>query len=298
MNNKKRRLVIILSAGIAAAFLALLIFLLSGTDSVKESVSKNKPEINLNESSGLSDKSENNQNAKDNKNEEKGGSVKENSAAKHSSAEDKKKSVNEKSDINEKEKQQAAGESKNKTGFQTTEKQQTLCETQISAEEQTAVTPQKNDDIQSPEKPQKTPSGETAQEQQEHVHQWEEKVKIIHHDAVTESVKVIDSEEYYEPIYEEVPIYEQIPVYICNVCGQEFESEKEHSKIHLDLETMTNPFSYRLEFRQGEQIGTQTVETGSIFHPEESHMETITVREAYDEEVHDGYVCYGCGATK
>ena len=131
-----------------------------------------------------------------------------------------------------------------------------------------------------------------------HVHSWVTKFRTVHHDAVTEEVKVVDQPAYTEPVYEEKPVYETIAVYICDVCGEEFESEREHSESHIDWETFTNPFHYHVEFRQGAQTGTEMVQTGSITHHEVSHIETRVVKAACDEKVSDGYVCTGCGAVK
>ncbi len=131
-----------------------------------------------------------------------------------------------------------------------------------------------------------------------HVHSWVTKFRTVHHDAVTEEVKVVDQPAYTEPVYEEQPVYETIAVYVCDVCGEDFENVGEHSETHIDWETFTNPFHYHVDFRQGAQIGTEMVQTGSVTYPEKSHMETRVVKAAYDEEVPDGYVCTGCGAVK
>ena len=131
-----------------------------------------------------------------------------------------------------------------------------------------------------------------------HTHTWQARVKVIHHDAVTEEVKVVDQAAYTEPVFEEQPVYETVAVYVCDVCGEEFESITGHSETHIDWETFTNPFHYHVDFRQGEQIGTELIKTGSITHPEVSHTETRVVKAAYDDEVRDGYVCTGCGAVQ
>ena len=87
-------------------------------------------------------------------------------------------------------------------------------------------------------------------------------------------------------------------LYICNVCGEEIDDLGEHSEVHINWDTLENPFSYHVEQRQGDQIGTEKVQTGSITHAEESHYETKVIKAAYDEQVPDGYVCTGCGAVK
>ena len=131
-----------------------------------------------------------------------------------------------------------------------------------------------------------------------HVHSWETKFRTVHHDAVTEQVKVIDQAAYTEPLYEEKPVYETYSVYVCNICGTDIDDLGEHSDSHINWDTFENPFSYHVEQRQGEQIGTEMVQTGSRTYPEKSHMETRVISAAYDEQVPDGYVCTGCGATK
>lgn len=131
-----------------------------------------------------------------------------------------------------------------------------------------------------------------------HVHSWETKFRTVHHDAVTEQVKVIDQAAYTEPVYEEKPVYETYSVYVCNICGTDIDDLGEHSESHINWDTFENPFSYHVEQRQGAQVGTEMVQTGSVTYPEKSHMETKVISAAYDEQVPDGYVCTGCGAVK
>jgi hypothetical protein len=130
-----------------------------------------------------------------------------------------------------------------------------------------------------------------------HTHHWVEETENIYHDAVTESVYVVDQAAYEEPVYEEVPVYETYGVEICGVCGAELYSAEEvsaHSETHIDWETLENPFYYYTDWRK-RQVGTERVQTGTIHHDEEGHYEEQVVQAAYTETVITGYRCSGCG---
>ena len=133
-----------------------------------------------------------------------------------------------------------------------------------------------------------------------HIHNWIQQYKTVHHDAVTQQVWIVDQAAWDEPVYEERPVYETYGVNVCNVCGTELFTSQElnaHGETHIDWETMTNPFSYHYEERQ-RQVGTETVQVGTAHHEEVGHWETQIVAAAYDEQVPNGYLCSGCGATK
>ena len=100
-----------------------------------------------------------------------------------------------------------------------------------------------------------------------HQHNWVEQTKTVHHNAVTEQQWIVD-----------VPAYTEERT-ICNQCGQDISG---FAAQHL-LDNMPNCFSY----------GSQWVPV-----PEQGHYETVTVQEAWDEQVVTGYRCSQCGETK
>ena len=133
-----------------------------------------------------------------------------------------------------------------------------------------------------------------------HTHAWTPQTQTIHHDAVKESVYVIDEPAYEEPIYGDEPVYETYGVEICGVCGAELHSPAEvsaHAESHIDWDTLENPFYYYTEWQQ-RQTGTQTVQTGTIYHEEVGHYEERLLQEAYEETVITGYICSDCGETR
>lgn len=99
---------------------------------------------------------------------------------------------------------------------------------------------------------------------------WHEaEYKTVYHPAETKEVKVVDQEAY---SYEE-PVYDWRT--FCNVCGADItENCSPHMKAHA---IAREGGRYRDEYVQ---VGTRTVEV-----PEESHTETIVVKEAWSEKV-------------
>lgn len=110
-------------------------------------------------------------------------------------------------------------------------------------------------------------SSQKGESQASHQHNWVEQTKTVHHNAVTEQQWIVD-----------VPAYTEERT-ICNQCGQDISG---FAAQHL-LDNMPNCFSY----------GSQWVTV-----PEQGHYETVTVQEAWDEQVVTGYRCSQCGATK
>ena len=114
-----------------------------------------------------------------------------------------------------------------------------------------------------------------------HAHEWIPVTEIIHHEAVTEQVKVIDqpgTEGHFEG--------GSYPVVICR-CGEEF----------------TNAESY---YAHSERLGfghggfTDGIRSNQVWvegTPEVFHYETIVVQDAWDEEIITGYRC-ACGAVQ
>lgn len=117
-----------------------------------------------------------------------------------------------------------------------------------------------------------------------HIHVWSPVTEIIHHEAVTEQVKVVDqqaTEGHFEG--------GTYTVIVCR-CGAEFttgDAFLEHQRTAEDL-GLHGGYTSSVRSDQVWVEGT----------PEVSHMETVIVRDAWDEEVVSGYVCSSCGAVK
>lgn len=131
-----------------------------------------------------------------------------------------------------------------------------------------------------------------------HIHEWKEitetihhdaEYKTVHHNAVTEEVKITDSQAWTEYIYKDICV--------CNECGYSAESYEELDSHFWDAH------DYEYSGWHSESVLEQTIE-----HPEEFHYETRTISEAYDEQVvtkqaYDetittGYKCATCGERK
>ena len=127
----------------------------------------------------------------------------------------------------------------------------------------------------------------TPKPAQTHTHSWTPVTRTVHHEAVTEQVKIIDQPAT-EGWWEDGGGYS---VHVCE-CGAEFYSAS-------DLTAHATPFI--INFIPGHSSGrVKTVHNDPIWHegtPEVSHYETRVVRDAWDETV-TTYTCSTCGATK
>ena len=125
----------------------------------------------------------------------------------------------------------------------------------------------------------------TPTPEQTHSHNWQPVYTTVHHDAVTEQVKVVDqeaAEEWTETVY--------VDGYRCR-CGAWFVSS-DGWWAHAD--SMSDE-----EFEAHCSFANDYNET-SVYHegtPEISHYETVETSPAYDEQILDHYIC-SCGATK
>ena len=120
-----------------------------------------------------------------------------------------------------------------------------------------------------------------------HTHNWVEQTTVIHHDAVTNSVYVVDSAAYDEPVYE----LQDVGVR-CRYCGATFANENgfdAHCRSLVEQDDY-NHGSY--------EVIMENVQVGTTHHDEVGHWEEQLVKLAYDETVVSGYRCSGCGATK
>lgn len=118
----------------------------------------------------------------------------------------------------------------------------------------------------------------------EHVHTWASVTATVHHDAVTEQVKVIDqpgTEGHYEG--------GAYPVVVCR-CGAEFTSGDEFLAHQRAAESLDLHGGYTSSVRSN-QVWVEGT-------PEVSHYETVVVSDAWDEEIVTGEVCTSCGAVR
>ena len=118
--------------------------------------------------------------------------------------------------------------------------------------------------------------------------------EVVHHDAVTEQVWVVDEAAWDEEV--NTTELQQIQKYECR-CGIVFDTPSEweaHLMSFDPQEGMTNHSGWTSVYVTEEVVtGTET-----IHHDEVGHYETRTVTEAYDETVVTGQKCSKCGATK
>ena len=114
-----------------------------------------------------------------------------------------------------------------------------------------------------------------------HTHEWVEVKSTVHHEAVTEQVKIID-----QPATEGHFEGGSYPVVVCR-CGAEFTTAEAY-----------------IAHSEGEGFGhggfTDSLRSNQVWvegTPEISHYGTVVVQEAWDEEIVTGYRC-SCGAVK
>ena len=119
----------------------------------------------------------------------------------------------------------------------------------------------------------------------QHNHNWTAVYENVYHEAVWDTVWVVDKAAYTE----EVTVYEWQSYPICYTCQVEItENVSAHVKAHA---LKGEPAGHKEGWRQV-PIGTETVT-----HPEEGHYEYKLIKEAYTEKKLVGYKC-SCGATK
>ena len=115
-----------------------------------------------------------------------------------------------------------------------------------------------------------------------HVHDWQNVTQTVHHEAVTEEVKVVD-----QPATEGHFEGGTYPVVVCR-CGAEFTSAAEY-------------YAHSEVSGEGHGGFTDSIRSDQVWvegSPEIAHYETRVLRDAWDEEMVTGAVCASCGATK
>ena len=119
-----------------------------------------------------------------------------------------------------------------------------------------------------------------------HTHNWVQQYKTVHHDAQYTTKYVVDQQAYDE----QVPQYTQVAHDICNGCGADITNNTTaHNKAHM---LAGEPGGWHTEYVS--EISGYT----TVHHDEVGHNEQILVKDAYDEQVANGYKCSICGATK
>ena len=114
-----------------------------------------------------------------------------------------------------------------------------------------------------------------------HTHVWVAVTATVHHEAVTEQVKVIDqpgTEGHFEG--------GSYPVVVCR-CGEEFTTAESYYAHSEGLGFGHGGFTDSIRSNQVWVEGT----------PEVSHYDTVVVQDAWDEEIITGYRC-SCGAVQ
>lgn len=114
-----------------------------------------------------------------------------------------------------------------------------------------------------------------------HIHAWSPVTELIHHEAVTEEVKVVD-----QPATEGHFEGGTYPVMVCR-CGAEFTSGDAWEAHALEMGKGHGGFT---DSWRSDQVWVEGT-------PEASHMETVIIQDAWDEEVTVEYRC-SCGAVK
>ncbi len=115
-----------------------------------------------------------------------------------------------------------------------------------------------------------------------HEHEWVQQYKTVHHDAQTHTEQVLVREAYDDPVYT------QVQHLICDNCGADITS---NTKAHL-MKHLTNgeTGTYHAEYKNEQ--------TATIHHEAEYQTNTVVDKDAYDEQVANGWKCSICGATK
>lgn len=135
-----------------------------------------------------------------------------------------------------------------------------------------------------------------------HIHEWEDVITTVHHDAETEQVWVVDKPEKVKTVKKTTAV--------CNICGMKFEYI---TGAEPDFNLMMQHEGYERQLYQLQRetwmLGggpkpayhpkmLETVEYFTETVPEEGHYETKTVKEAYDETLVTGHICKTCGDYK
>lgn len=199
------------------------------------------------------------------------------------------------SDTNESSKQQESSKPAESSKQEESSKQQESSKTESSSQQQQESSKTEESSNQEESKPESS----TQQQQQESQtftcdHEWVDVTEVVHHDAVTEQVWVVDEAAWDETVNKTET--KEVSKYECR-CGQVFNTEDDwwSHVMSFDFEEGATNHSGWTSVTVTEEV---VVGTETIHHDEVGHYETRTVTEAYDETVVTGQKCSKCGATK
>ena len=203
---------------------------------------------------------------------------------------------------NESEESKSGSDTNESSKQEESSKQQESSKTESSSQQQQESSkPQESSKTEESSKQEKSkPESSTQQQQQESQtstcdHEWVDVTEVVHHDAVTEEVWVVDEAAWDETVNKTET--QEVAKCKCR-CGMLFDSSAdwdEHALSYLDdVDELDNHSGWtRVYVTEEVVVGTET-----IHHDEVGHYETRTVTEAYDETVVTGQKCSKCGATK
>lgn len=137
----------------------------------------------------------------------------------------------------------------------------------------------------------KPASNSNKDEKPAHKHQWEQQYKPVYHDEVSHEEEYVIKAAWEETL----PKYEtQIHTFCLNpTCGKDLTAEGINTTLHRKEHAMKYEPSNTGERPVQVQVGTIIVN-----HPAETGKRKVVDKEAYTEQVPDGFKCSECGARK
>lgn len=117
-------------------------------------------------------------------------------------------------------------------------------------------------------------------------HSWKDQYKTVHHEAQYRNEPVYKD----EIVYEDRPVYKWQAYWTCNICGQRF-NHVEDAGDHVLFECGGGYTAHKEKVQTGTeqvQVGTNRVQVGT---------NQVLVKDAWDEQVQNGYTC-SCGQNK
>lgn len=135
------------------------------------------------------------------------------------------------------------------------------------------------------------PSQSSKEEKPSHKHHWEQQYKPVHHDEVSHEEEYVIKAAWTET----VPKYEtQMHTFCLNpTCGRDLTKSGEDVFAHAEAHALKYESDSTGEKPVVVQVGTDTIN-----HPAEMGKRKVVDKEAYTEQVPDGYKCSECGARK
>lgn len=137
----------------------------------------------------------------------------------------------------------------------------------------------------------KPSSNSNKEDKPSHKHHWEQQYKSVYHDEVSHEEEYVIKAAWTET----VPKYEtQMHTFCLNpTCGRDLTASGEDVFAHAEAHALKYESDSTGEKPVVVQIGTETIN-----HPAEMGKRKVVDKEAYTEQVPDGYKCSECGARK